>query len=208
MTIHNLTFVLIFEQSGMKTIAFETFWRHLDKLSEADKKFQNLEEVARKYLNINPEGKLLKEVHDIIEELRMMMRIYAQQQTVVQDFKEHLITLHEQERKRSLKMQADDTQLNVLVEIKNLLGEKFRGIGDSSSASANPTALSGSKSSLRLDDEPLFSPTYRPNPSVHSAITENTILHAKRVTDNIALRKTELQELEGSTVSIYEQVGL
>jgi hypothetical protein len=180
----------------MKTVAFETFWRHLDKLSVADRQFQDLEEVARKYLNINPEGKLLKEVHDIIEELRMMMRIYNQQHAVVQDFKDHIDTLHEQERKRSLKMQADDTQLNVLVEIKNLLGEKFKG----------EKIMQKNASSSRVE-EPLFSPTYRPNKDVQSAITENTILHAKRVADNIFLRKSELQELEDSTVGVYEQVS-
>ena len=181
----------------MKTVAFETFWRHLDKLSEADRQYQNFENVARKYLNINPEGKLLKEVHDIIEELRMMTRIYNQQQTVVNGFKDQLETLHEQNRKKALKMQADATQLNVLVEIKNLLGEQFRR-GDSMQATGPPSTPDGNP----------FSPTFRLNNEVHSPITENTLLHAKRVADSIGLRRSELQELEGSTVSIYEQVSI
>lgn len=61
----------------MKTIAYETFWNHLEKLNEPARKIDP--KRARIALNINPEGALLKEAHDIIEELGMMARIYAQQ---------------------------------------------------------------------------------------------------------------------------------
>lgn len=61
----------------MKTTAFELFWRHLQILSGQSLKIDP--EKARIYLNINPEGLLLREAHDIVEELIMMSRICMQQ---------------------------------------------------------------------------------------------------------------------------------
>lgn len=181
----------------MKTVAFEGFWRHLDKLSESDRQFVDLETTARKYLNINPEGKLLKEVHDIIEELRMMMRIFAQQKTVADDFAEHLRTLHDQERKHNLNMPADDGKLEIMVKMMNLMQER------------NQTLNSGTTTPVPERSGQQLHPAgtgNAPKPIPTTIVTENTLRHAKKVVDNIVLRKAELEELEGSTNSIYDQV--
>jgi hypothetical protein len=39
----------------------------------------------------------MREAHDIIDELRMMRRIYEQQLSVVKDFSKHLHGIHEDE---------------------------------------------------------------------------------------------------------------
>ncbi|TGO28752.1 hypothetical protein BPAE_0023g00170 [Botrytis paeoniae] len=78
--------------SEMKTTAFELFWRHLEQLSGQRLKISP--EKARLYLNINPEGLLLREAHDIIEELRMMSRINLQQLQVTQVFSKALETIN------------------------------------------------------------------------------------------------------------------
>jgi hypothetical protein len=41
-------------------------------------------------LNINPEGNLLKETKDILDELHIMTRIKAQQQMVAESFVKHI----------------------------------------------------------------------------------------------------------------------
>jgi hypothetical protein len=51
-------------------------------------------ESAHTYLNINPEGALLKEGEDIIEELHMMGCIFTLQIQVVKDFKKSLDNLN------------------------------------------------------------------------------------------------------------------
>lgn len=186
------------QQSGMKTVAFEAFWRHLDKLSESDRQAMDLESTARKYLNINPEGKLLKEVHDIIEELRMMMRIFAQQKTVAVNFAEHLQTLHDQARKHNLNMPADG-RLEIMVKMLNLMQERNQLL---SNGTTTPVLGRGGQQSP--PNEPVNTP--KPIPAPTSTVTENTLRHAKKVVDNIVLRRTELEELEGSTNSIYNQV--
>jgi hypothetical protein len=44
----------------------------------------------QKYLDINPEGTLLREAQDIAEELKMMRRVFSQQHQVVKDYRRHL----------------------------------------------------------------------------------------------------------------------
>lgn len=74
------------------TVAFEAFWKKAE-----------LEEIGKRpnprYLNINPEGTLLREAQDIDEELRMMIRIYSQQLGAVEDFRK---SLERWNRQRSL----------------------------------------------------------------------------------------------------------
>lgn len=41
-------------------------------------------------LNINPEGNLLKEVKDIVDEIQIMMRVKEQQQTVMESLVKHI----------------------------------------------------------------------------------------------------------------------
>ncbi|PQE10394.1 ankyrin repeat protein [Rutstroemia sp. NJR-2017a WRK4] len=81
--------------SEMKTIAFEGFWDCLDRLNGSATKKINTK-VERMYLNINPEGVLLREAQDIIEELRMMEQIYDQQLTVAGDLSKSLEKLNGQ----------------------------------------------------------------------------------------------------------------
>lgn len=43
-----------------------------------------------RYLDINPEGVLLREAQDIAEELKIMLRIYTEQGAVVKEFRRYL----------------------------------------------------------------------------------------------------------------------
>jgi hypothetical protein len=74
----------------MKTVAYQGFWQNLKELTLADHQLANYEVTARSYLNINPEGELLREIHDISEELRMMTRVYNDQVQVLEEFFIHL----------------------------------------------------------------------------------------------------------------------
>lgn len=60
-----------------------------------------MEIAARVYLDVNPEGDLLRECHDIIDELRMMQRIYHQQLEVVKHFSKMLNDLYTDSLSRS-----------------------------------------------------------------------------------------------------------
>ena len=71
------------------TIAFEAFWRNVEKSTKIrDRPDANRQ--SQKYLDINPEGTLLREAQDIAEELRIMIGIYSQQLGVVKNFQKCL----------------------------------------------------------------------------------------------------------------------
>jgi hypothetical protein len=84
----------------MKTIAFETFWSQMRMDSLKDPLAQSESSAIRAYLNVNPEGALLRECQDIVEELRMMSRIFTQQSQVVKDFKKALEKMNEKDDRR------------------------------------------------------------------------------------------------------------
>ncbi|KAH8803024.1 hypothetical protein F5884DRAFT_888135 [Xylogone sp. PMI_703] len=73
----------------LTTIAHETFWRNMEMRAM---KFElvSSDHTNQKYLDINPEGVLLREAQDIAEELRIMLRIYNQQYRVVKDLRKAL----------------------------------------------------------------------------------------------------------------------
>lgn len=96
------------EQTGMKTIAFETFWNQMRMDSLRDPS-QQTENGARAYLNVNPEGVLLRESQDIIEELHMMSRVFSQQLQVVKDLKKALEKLREREDCKQEQVPLDGT---------------------------------------------------------------------------------------------------
>ncbi|KAM0813428.1 hypothetical protein AB5N19_13422 [Seiridium cardinale] len=74
-------------------IAYDNFWWHTALDSQNMIPTQN-ESVRHKYLDINPEGVILKEAQDIAEELMIMKRVYNEQLKVVKDFTRHLTHPH------------------------------------------------------------------------------------------------------------------
>lgn len=137
-----------------------------------------------------------------------MTRIYDQQRHVVESFEEHLIYLHNLEQKSALKILPSDGMLEVLVDIKNLLktqknDEVLNNIAQQESADEEgqtKNASSPSKGSTGLDRED-------GDLTDMNSIPESTLHRAKQVVNSIMLRKGELNELEGSTVAIADQVS-
>ncbi|KAL7782785.1 hypothetical protein V8C37DRAFT_415420 [Trichoderma ceciliae] len=70
--------------------AYSVFWLNVNLHSSSMAKFKNRKAESFKYLNINPEGILLKESQDITEELKIMEGNYKHQLAVVNGLKKHL----------------------------------------------------------------------------------------------------------------------
>lgn len=104
--------------TGMKTIAFETFWSQMRMDSLKDPLAQSENSAIRAYLNVNPEGALLRECQDIVEELRMMSRIFTQQSQVVKDFKKALEKLNEKDDR----MQESTASLRKILQDSESIG--------------------------------------------------------------------------------------
>lgn len=183
-------------------MAYETFWRHMDKLNASDRQL-DFEVTARSYLNINPEGELLKEAHDIIEELRMMARIYTQQLDVVEDFSRYLENIHHQDEKKSPVDVRD-----IMLEIKNILGAR-----DGPHSATDPLNLQHNHSPTNQNGSAVPNGRLNGNSPASSAadtslISENTVEFAKRVCNEIKLRRQALHELEESSTGVSDQVRI
>lgn len=66
-------------------IAFKVFWQNVENFAKNQHR-RGPDRPSQKYLDINPEGTLLREAQDIAEELRIMNGIYHQQLGVVKSF--------------------------------------------------------------------------------------------------------------------------
>jgi hypothetical protein len=74
----------------MKTTAVGVFWRSIGLPKSKNPKTLDVGDANRAQLNINPEGKLLKETQDIGEELRLMGEIFDQQLQMATKFNKAL----------------------------------------------------------------------------------------------------------------------
>jgi hypothetical protein len=73
----------------MQETAFKIFWRHLD---------DPLQTMGYQHVHgISPEAMLLQEEYRIVDELRMMSRIYKQQLSVAEQFSNALLEFNKQE---------------------------------------------------------------------------------------------------------------
>jgi hypothetical protein len=74
-------------------VAYAHFWDTTEKVSNLYK-FNNpdedVEDKAKSLLDINPEGELLREIKDILDELHIMLNIKSKQQRVFKQFKKHI----------------------------------------------------------------------------------------------------------------------
>lgn len=70
-------------------IAFKMFWRNVESFSK-NRDRRDSTRQSHRYLDINPEGTLLREAQDIAEELRIMIGIFSQQLGVVRSFQKCL----------------------------------------------------------------------------------------------------------------------
>lgn len=133
----------------MKCVSFENFWSQLNTLSsDHHPDGVRLETIARAALNINPEGELLRETHDIIEELRMMAHIFSEQLTVAERFSLKLRELYDKE---STKRPTEDLILETLKKIQKTLEHLDNSINQSTNGkSPKPLGSTASSSDTNL----------------------------------------------------------
>lgn len=144
-----------------------------------------IEASARIYLDVNPEGTLLREAHDIMDELRMMARIYFQQLRVTKHFSKNLQDLNERE-----------TPLTS----KELLQGMKRTLEVMCSRQTGPTLDGDMHGIIPYTDEEAA--------GLHRPIPDSTLYKVRNLLEDIEIRLNELQDLEASTKEITEHVRL
>ena len=79
------------EVTNKQSIAYEHFWHYTQEASEIYKAKDMIEasDKAKVLLDINPEGKLVREIKDILDELNIMIQIKKYQERVLAEFIKH-----------------------------------------------------------------------------------------------------------------------
>ncbi|KAK8024397.1 hypothetical protein PG993_012463 [Apiospora rasikravindrae] len=163
----------------MTAVAYDTFWRH----TKLYNKNMLPKTIGTKYLDINPEGALLKEAQDIAEELKMMKRIYNEQLKVVKDFKRHLV--HPQGRRAD---KADSAhQLQKLIQ--GLIDSR-----EKQDESSDEDQHNGAETSKGQKSQPTIQ------------IADETLHEAEGVLELVKSRRAEIVELEQSAMHTCRQL--
>jgi len=93
--------------ANKQTIAYEHFWRYTQQASDIYKSKNMVESsgmakgMAKALLDINPEGKLVREIKDILDELNIMIQIKKHQERVLAEFMKHANHISEDLQKSS-----------------------------------------------------------------------------------------------------------
>jgi uncharacterized coiled-coil DUF342 family protein len=75
----------------------------------------------QRLLDINPEGELLREIKDILDELHMIMKVYNEQHAVASDFSAHIQQIGG--RNKEVKEKTKNQALRLVKEISRRKGE-------------------------------------------------------------------------------------
>jgi hypothetical protein len=96
--------------ANKQTIAYEHFWHYTQQASEIYKSKDLVETsgMAKVLLDINPEGKLVREIKDILDELNIMIQIKKHQERVLAEFVKHANHISEELQNPSDEASGED----------------------------------------------------------------------------------------------------
>lgn len=94
-------------------IAFKMFWRNVESFAK-NRDRRGSTRQSHRYLDINPEGTLLREAQDIAEELRIMIGIFSQQLGVVKSFQKCLEQMNGDPKTRNKPHHVSSSLLHLL----------------------------------------------------------------------------------------------
>ncbi len=147
-----------------------------------------IEEPARMYFDVNSEGTLLREAHDIIDELQMMARIHFQQPRVTKQFSKKLKDLNEQQV--PLTHEEPLRGFNRTLEV--MKARQMRTTQDNTSSDMHGTIPDADEDVAGLQ----------------IPIPDGTLYRIQNLSEDIEIRLNELQDLEESTKEKTKLQGL
>lgn len=85
-------------QTNLQTVSFQHLWHWTKRASQvyiSKSKYEDASHLHLPLLNINPEGKLQREIKDIIDELDIMININSKQKEVIKRFTKHVENIYD-----------------------------------------------------------------------------------------------------------------
>lgn len=213
------------KQSGHKIDAFEQFWWHVRTMHFADAQKTDIRARARDSFNINLEVELLREADDIIEELKMMRRIYEQQLSVGKDFSKHLQEIHdEQHPLPTTEYLLDDLVTKLasrsinhgspnLPDFGNGTVSAVHGQRDGNSSAQNEPfqrphlAIQENSNEYQNHSRHGVAEEEKDNTiAIDGVVSRTTVNRARSLNENIEMRLEDLQDLQNTTKDISDQL--
>ncbi|KAL8375857.1 hypothetical protein RB595_007131 [Gaeumannomyces hyphopodioides] len=181
----------------MTTIAYSSFWANtmVQNMLHSNPKpaysfgQQSESKSQRHYLNINPEGTLLREGRDIAEELQIMHRVFGQQCQAVKEFHRHLDHMVTGNGRHHRK--AGEQTVDLLVRD---LSDMVRKEADRWHRDATPQPTGATNTPTSPGDSPTF------------LWLEDARQEADMLLESIGSRQAEIKELQDSACGTCEQL--
>lgn len=154
---------------------------------------------------------LLRDAHDILDELRMMGHVYGEQLHVVETFSKHLEELNS---KPSEKDSAHDGMLQVVTDLRKLLEERpaIQVSGrDRTQVTDDKAQEAGSLNHGHpldgvITNDNSAADVDQPSATFIEPVPDRTLHHARDLVHEISQRGSELQKLEDNTIYVAQQV--
>jgi len=180
---------------------------------------------ARKYFNINPEGELLREAHDIVDELKMMRRIYEEQLSVIKDFSKHLQEIYDEQHPplsndyllEGLKrVFGSSNSSNGNKRMPGFLNGKVSQDGGRQNGSisshngvsqqSHPATPENTNGYHNHDQSTVAEQNAEDAVAIYGVIPKSTVNRAKALIESIEMRREDLQDLQNTTKDISDQL--
>lgn len=172
---------LINLQAGQKQSALKDFLEYLPRISALDLKFSDFESTARRFLGIEAEVGLIKQLHKIIDEIWMMAGIFGQHEQVVGDFQKHLQGIYEYESGYPFTT-TRGSDMALMQLLSDLQLESVLQSQDDTKGGQGP------KKQARI------SPIIQTDPEEPITVPESAVRHAESVSNDIILRQIRSSE--------------
>ncbi|KAH8602515.1 hypothetical protein B0O99DRAFT_587613 [Bisporella sp. PMI_857] len=206
------------KKPGQKTDAFERFWGHLKNVNLADPQKKDIRGAAGKYLNINPEGVLLREAHDIMDKLKMMRSIY-EQLAVVKDFARHLLEIHEEQHPQTTTQDLLDGFKKLIASMPSLRGTAAAGHDEAKLRNGKVTENgnhigNGTGTSFGLASSGHDDPTNGEDSNINAKeslaafgeVPKATVRHANLLVEVVDMRRQDIQHPENTIKDVSDRL--
>ncbi|KLU81147.1 hypothetical protein MAPG_00242 [Magnaporthiopsis poae ATCC 64411] len=207
----------------LTAIAYDTFWRNTSLHSRnilpsgpgpasSSDQHRESKNTSQRYLDINPEGTLLREGRDIAEELKIMHRVFRQQWQAVKDFRRHLNQLASGDGRHG-RGPGEQAVQSLVRSLADLVREETDA---RSRAQARPTlsttttnatiATTSSSSTSRFGESSSSSSSNGNGNGAVGSWLDDTLQEADMLVESIESRQAEIQDLEDSALRTCRQL--
>jgi hypothetical protein len=183
----------------LKQITLEQLQRYFEMSRGQEKMSAKLENTARALLGMGYEVTVTKGLHEIVDELRLMSRVFLDQKQVTKDFVEHLNFIYQERQEDAGQRTVNEELLDVVKGLKELLEQNLN-------MQAHLTMEQPASEKLEVMEGVLRGSTDLPLPLSKTSLTLKTIQRASQLPVDMETRRNRLGDLENTANNLLDQI--